>query len=92
MIVRIMGEGQFVVPDAAMASLNQHDAALESALEARDEAAFHTALAALLGAVRTQAEPLADDELIESEVILPSADATLDEVAALLAPDGLIPG
>ena len=92
MIVRIMGEGQYVVDDAAVAALNAHDATLEAALAARDEKAFRSALHVLLGAVREHGQRLPDEELAPSEVILPAAEATLDEVAALLASDGLIPG
>ena len=92
MIVRIMGEGQYVVDDAAVSALNAHDAMLEAALAARDEAAFRSALLVLLGAVREHGQRLPDEELAPSEVILPAAEATLDEVAALLASDGLIPG
>ena len=92
MIVRIMGEGQFVVPDDAVAVLNEHDAMLETALSAGDEVAFRAALESLLGAVREHGEPVPDEDLVASGVILPAAEATLDEVAALLASDGLIPG
>ncbi len=92
MIIRIMGEGQFVVADAAVATLNEHDGKLEAALVTRDEAAFRAALDGLLAAVREHGTPLPDEELVGSEVILPAAEAGLDEVVALLASDGLIPG
>jgi hypothetical protein len=35
MIVRILGEGQFEVPEAAVAELNELDGALEAAVEQR---------------------------------------------------------
>ncbi len=94
MIVRILGEGQFDVSDDAIARLNQLDAAVESAVEAGDEAAFAPALAALLDGVRTVGVPHQVDSLDESDLILPPSDATIDEVRALLADtdDGLIPG
>lgn len=92
MIVRILGEGQFVIPDEAVAALNVHDGMLTAALDAGDEAGFRTALDELLGAVRTLGSPLPDEELTESHTILPNAEAGLDEVRSLLADDGLIPG
>ena len=52
-IVRILGEGQFDVPEDALTRLNALDAAVEAAVEAGDEAAFTSALAALLDGVRT---------------------------------------
>jgi hypothetical protein len=47
---------------------------------------------ALLDAVRTSGNPLPDDTLEDSDLILPPADATLEEVRELLSEDGLIPG
>lgn len=89
MIVRIMGEGQYRVDDVVIERLNELDDALEAALA--DEAAFPAALAALLSAVRMEGEQLADDELVTSDVVLPSGDATVAEVRALLTDEGLIP-
>lgn len=89
MIVRIMGEGQFRVDDAVIERLNELDDALEEALE--DEGAFPAALNALLDAVRAEATQVDDDELLVSDVVLPSSDATVAEVKALLTDEGLIP-
>jgi hypothetical protein len=49
------------------------------------------ALGALLDAVRERGVPLPDDALEPSELILPAADASLEEVRAMLTDDGLIP-
>jgi hypothetical protein len=92
MIVRILGEGQFVLPEDALDRLNELDSAVEAAVEAGDEAAFAPALAALLDGVRTVGTPHEIDSLDESDLILPPADATLLEVRDLLDDDGLIPG
>lgn len=92
MIVRILAEGQYDVADAALERLNELDAAVESAVAAGDEAAFRTALAALLDGVRTVGSPHAQDDVVASDLILPPADAALEEVREMLADDGLIPG
>lgn len=92
MIIRILGEGQYEVAEAELDALNTLDAAVESAIEAGDEAAFGEALAALHNGVQGAGEPLAVDSLEDSDLILPPADATLDEVRELIAGDGLIPG
>jgi hypothetical protein len=91
-IVRILGEGQYDVADAALDQLNRLDAAVEAAVSADDEAAFAPALAALLDGVRTVGAPHADDDIAESDLILPPSYATIDEVREMLADDGLIPG
>ena len=92
MIVRILGEGQFRVDDAATAELNQLDADIETAVERSDEAAFTAALTHLLAQVRAYGSPLPPDILESSDLILPHQDSSMDEVRKLLTDDGLIPG
>jgi len=91
-IVRILGEGQFKVEDAATAELNQLDADLEAAVEHGNERAFTVALTGLLAKVRAQGTPLPPDILEPSELILPHEDSSMDEVRKLLTDEGLIPG
>ncbi len=92
LIVRILGEGQYDVADSALDRLNELDGAVETAIAAGDEAAFRTALSALLEGVRTVGVAHAADALDESDLILPPEDASIDEVREMLADDGLIPG
>ncbi len=92
MIIRILNEGQYDVDDAELNALNVLDEKLETAVGAGDEAGFRTALAELLEKVRTAGSPVAMDELVPSELALPPADATIDEVRDLLDEEGLIPG
>ncbi|MFE5725080.1 PspA-associated protein PspAA [Streptomyces erythrochromogenes] len=92
MIVRIMGEGQLDVADSHFAELNKLDDELLAEMEGGDEAGFRRTLGALLEAVRRLGEPLPDDALEPSELILPGPDASLDEVREMLRDDGLIPG
>ena len=91
MIVRLMGEGQLDVADGDLAALNTLDGELESAIETGDETAFRAALHALLASVRKVGKPLPADSLAPSELILPPADAAIDEVRAMLGDEGLIP-
>jgi hypothetical protein len=92
MIVRILGEGQFSVDEAATAELNKLDTQLEAAVERDDETAFTAALHGLLDQVRALGAPLPSDALEPSDLILPSPDSSMDEVRKLLTDDGLIPG
>ncbi|MEU3459984.1 hypothetical protein ABZ721_08500 [Streptomyces sp. NPDC006733] len=92
MIVRIMGEGQVKVADSHLTRLNVLDDELLAEMENGDEEGFRTTLGALLDAVRELGEPLPDASLEPSELILPSPDASLDEVREMLGDDGLIPG
>ena len=92
MIVRILGEGQLRVDDAATDELNVLDAALERAVNAGDEQALRPALAALLGRVRSLGSPLPEDLIEPSDLILPYSDAGLEDVRELITGEGLIPG
>ena len=92
MIVRILGEGQLEVPDVATAELNVLDSTLEAMVNAGDEAAFRPALTALLDKIRSLGTPLAADALEPSDLILPYADARLEDVREMLTGEGLIPG
>lgn len=89
MIVRIMGEGQYRLPEESLQRINELDDALEAALD--DPDAFAPALAALLDSVRAVGHPLDADELVASDVVLPAAEATADEVREMLTDEGLIP-
>lgn len=90
MIFRIQGEGQFEVPADQLVEINLLDDAVEQALDG-DEAGFTVALNALLDKVRTVGAELADDVLVESDVILPASEATAAEVRELLGSQGLVP-
>ena len=92
MIVRVLGEGQYDVPDDKLEMLNELDRAVESAVETGDTDAFGQALGALLAGVRSAAVPHEAGTLDTSDLILPPADASLEEVRDLLSGDGLIPG
>ncbi len=91
MIVRILGEGQFRVDDDAAAKLTALDKDLDAAVRDDAEAAFSAALHAAVALVRATGAPVADDEFVTADYILPFSDATVDEVRKLLA-DGTIPG
>jgi len=92
MIVRILTEGQLRLPDSALEELNGLDDTVLHTCQAKDEAAFAAALKTLLDRVRELGEPLALDELVESDFVLPMGDATLEEVEQMMADDGLSPG
>jgi hypothetical protein len=90
MIVRILGEGQYRLPDAEIDHINSLDAELERALGGDGD--FRAALGALLAQVRSVGEELPDESLETSDVVLPSSDASADEVREMLTDEGLIPG
>jgi hypothetical protein len=91
-IVRILGEGQRTLDDNHLDGLNELDNEVIAAVEAGDEDRFAQALTSLLEKIRQVGEPVPDDEIVPSDLVLPSSDASLVEVRELLGDEGLIPG
>jgi hypothetical protein len=91
MIVRISGEGQYEVADDQRDRLNDLDNQAVAAAQAGDEANFKELWGQMLELVSNECRPLADDELVESDVILPPRDTTFEEARADFTGDGLIP-
>jgi hypothetical protein len=90
-IVRIATEDQYRLPDGEAARLNELDNEAVAAVEAGDEARFRELWGEMLQLVSNECRPLADDELVESDVILPPRDTTFQEARADFSGDGLIP-
>jgi hypothetical protein len=91
MIVRISGEAQYEVPDDQADRLNDLDNQAVAAAQAGDEAKFKELWDQILSLVTNECRPLADDELVESDVILPPRDVTLEEAREEFTGEGLIP-
>jgi hypothetical protein len=91
MIVRIQGEGQWEVSGAQIDELDKIDQRIVDIIGNHDSSHFDALLKEMLDYVRERCRPLATEELRESDIILPSADATMDEVKDLFQQDGLIP-
>jgi PspA-Associated protein len=90
-IVRIATEDQYRLPDADAARLNELDNQAVAAVEADDEDRFHEVFEQMLELVRRDGQRLADDELEESDVILPPPDLSFSEAHHDFSGDGLIP-
>jgi hypothetical protein len=91
MIIRVLGERQYELPDRAVDRLNTLDSVVQQAVDAGDASAFTDALGRLLAEVRTAGEPVPDTRLTASDLVLPGADSRLADVAALIGDEGLIP-
>jgi hypothetical protein len=91
-IVRVSGEGQWRVPDDQHASLNDLDNQIVEALEACSQTEFTNLLHQLIEATVEAGEPLPEDELLPSDVVLPARDTTLEEARELFAGEGLFAG
>ena len=91
MIVRVSGEGQYRLPDEDEERLNDLDNRAVSAVEQGDETGFHELWSQMLELVASDGNALDEDELVESDVILPPRDISFDEAKGEFTGEGLIP-
>ena len=91
MIVRISGEGQCNLPDADAGRLNELDNRAVNAVESGDEIGFRELWNQMLELVSADGNALGDEDLVESDVILPPRDISFAEAQAEFTGEGLIP-
>ena len=84
MIVRILGLGQWTMEPEQLLELNDIDEAVEEAVAEGDREQLRKELQRLVDAVRSNGQEVPDDLIVESDLVLPDVDATLDEVKKLL--------
>ena len=92
-IVRIMGEGQFVVDNKTLKKLNDIDNSLVQLVsnDRSDDTEFKKRLVELVNIVEQNGKQLDSKQIIQSDIILPSADLSIDEAKKLFKGDGVIP-
>lgn len=91
MIVRISGEGQFKLPDEDAERLNELDNRAVAAVEQGDETGFKELWSQMLEIVASDGSVVPDDELVESDVIMPPRDISFEEARGEFDGDGLVP-
>ncbi|MBB1587361.1 MAG: hypothetical protein HG423_011370 [Propionibacterium sp.] len=84
MIVRILRLGQWTMEPEQLLELNDIDEAVEKAVAEGDRKQLRKELQRLVDAVRSNGQEVPDDLIVESDLVLPDVDATLDEVKKLL--------
>jgi hypothetical protein len=92
-IVRIMGHGQFTVDSRTLKKLNDIDNTIVGivSVERSDDMEFKKKLTELSHMVVENGKPLDPHEIIKSDIILPSADLSIDEAKKLFRGEGVIP-
>jgi hypothetical protein len=84
MIVRILGDGQYELPESMESEFERLDNHLIAHVEDGDEEAFRKELSELVGIVQ-QGSVLPDDDFRPSDAVLPSPHASLADVQELLS-------
>jgi hypothetical protein len=91
MIVRILTEGQFNFPGKYIDELNELDNELVEVVAQENRVEFERLLKKMLDLVRDNSTPVPYDELVESDLILPEPDITLEEAEEIFAGEGILP-
>jgi hypothetical protein len=92
MIVRILTEGQYNLPGAYVDQLNEIDNRLVEVVEDGDREGFGRLLKEMLDLVRENGTEVPLDEIVESDLVLPEPDITLEEGERLFTGEGVLPG
>jgi hypothetical protein len=92
-IVRIMGQGQFTVDNSTLKRLSEIDDLIVQLVskERSDDAEFRSRLTELTNIVETRGKRLDPKEIIQSDIILPSTDLSVDEAKKLFRGEGVVP-
>ena len=92
-IVRIMGHGQFAVDTKILKKLRDIDTAIVELVntERSDDFEFKKRLTELNDIVMKNGKPVDPREIIKSDIILPSADLSIDEAKRLFRGEGVVP-
>lgn len=85
-IVRVIGHGQFKVNDRTAMKIKKIDNELINIIEIRKqgEKKYSAKVEEALGLVKKNGLPLQHTEIIQSDIIVPGADISIDELAKRL--------
>ena len=84
MIVRILGDNQYRLEEHHLQQLAALDNRLLEAVHADDHDRFVALLQQIVLFIREQGQPLANDELFASDLMVPAPDMTLHEAKRYL--------
>jgi hypothetical protein len=92
-IVRIMGQGQFRVDNKILKKLNEIDSSIVQLVsnDRSDDIEFRKRLIEFTDIVETNGERLDPTEIVQSDIILPSPDLSIEEAKRLFKGDGVVP-
>lgn len=92
MIIRILGEGQFLLDDSHLDRINAIDNQIVSHVSEENRAEFARDLAKLISTVKELAKPLEPAQIVPSDIIIPQSDMSFEQARQVFRDDGLIKG
>jgi hypothetical protein len=91
MIVRILGDNQYVLDTKYLDKLNELDNCMVDHLSNEEVNEFSSCLHEMIHTIREKGTPLDPAEILPSDLIVPSPDITLEEARKLFTKEGIIP-
>jgi PspA-Associated protein len=91
MIVRILGDNQYVLDSKYLDKLNELDNCMVDHLGTGKVDEFHSCLRDMIHIIRDKGTPLDPAEIRPSDLIVPSPDMTPEEAQKLFTEEGVIP-
>lgn len=85
MIIRVLTQGQYTVEGKALVELDAMDDSLLDAVEAGDGSLFTANLQKVISFVQTEGIKVPNEELVESDLVIPAPDTSLEEARELFA-------
>lgn len=89
MIIRVMGQGQYRVNSSLFDDLNKIDNKIVGYVEKGDRKAYKKSLDELIGMVIREGKKVAAKEIVESDIIVPPADMTIEEARDIFKGSGI---
>ncbi len=90
MIIRIMGAGQYKVDSCLLDELNVIDNRIVELVSKGKGDEYRKELARMISKVKESGEPLDPASILQSDVIIPPEDLTLEEAKRVFSGYGLI--
>jgi hypothetical protein len=87
-----MGQGQFLVQSSLFDDLNKIDNKIVEYVQKGNEKGYKKSLAELIELVLREGKKVSAKELIESDIIVPPADMTLEEARQVFTGTGIFEG
>jgi hypothetical protein len=92
MIIRILGEGQFLLDEVHLEKVNAIDNQIVVDVTQGNKVKYEQNLAKLISTVKELGQPLDPARIIASDIIIPPPDMSLEEARKVFAGEGLIRG
>ena len=92
MIIRILGEGQFLLDEKLLGKINDIDNKIVRDITSGNQGDYSRDLAEMIKSVKSLAKPLNPTEIRPSDIIIPPSDLTFEEAKMVFRGEGLIKG